>query len=228
MTIASARREVERFGWSSTLGALGLRALDRAADFHLLRAVALESVDAELSRCPPRYAHGFLDEAAIRRFSRDPANHLPGSFVDDALSHGDLCYGLFDGGVLASFGWYSRRPTPLDHGLVFHVGPGHVYKYNSYTRPEHRAQRLHAKGAMHALHELRRQGATALVGFIDGANQSSRKSWRRMGALELGTVYVLRTDDRCFLHVDAGCRRYGLRIALPAGPDEQDGRVAAR
>ncbi len=212
MTIASTRREIERFGWASALTALGLRALDRGADFHVLRAIGVARVRPELWQPPPRYSHGFLDAGAVRRFARDAENHLPEAFVEDALAHGDLCYGLLDGGVLASFGWYSRRPTPIEHGLVFDVGPGHAYKYNSYTRPEHRGQRLHAIGAMRALAALQAEGVTGLVGYVDGANLGSRKSWRRMGCEDLGAVYVLRAGDRCFLHLDEGCRRHGLRI----------------
>lgn len=218
MSIESARREIERFGWPAALRARGLRAAGRAVDFRVLRALGIERPSPEFLELPPRYAHRFLGEAALRRLAGSAECDMPAELLDAALEAGDRCHAILDGEVLASYGWYSRRPTPIEHGLVLHVrDPRCVYMYKAYTRPEYRGQRLHAIGVTLALRALLAEGANGLVSFVDAANLSSLRSSYRMGYEDLGLVYVLRRGARAFVHCDAECERHGLRIeALPA------------
>ena len=61
------------------------------------------------------------------------------AFLDMALAKGDECYGFFDGEVLASYGWYSRRPTEMDApGFEFRFDPRFIYMYKGYTHRDHR------------------------------------------------------------------------------------------
>src|SRR5689334_3305655 len=117
MNIESVRRSFARFGWSRSLQAKGLEILGRAADFHVLCVLLVERPTVDVTLPSRRYTHGFLGEGAIRRFAEDPMVNTTQAFIDDALSRGDRCYAVLDGGVLASFRWFGRDLTPLEHGL---------------------------------------------------------------------------------------------------------------
>ena len=50
-------------------------------------------------------------------------------------SEGDRCYALFDGELLAAYGWYSDLPTPIDEHFVLHFDRAYTYMYAGYTLP---------------------------------------------------------------------------------------------
>jgi hypothetical protein len=234
MNVQSVRRAVARFGWSRNLRAKGLLVLGSAVDFHALRVLVVERPSLDLSLPSRRCTHGFLGEAAIRRFAQDPVCDMTPAFLDDALSRGDRCHAILDGEVLASFRWYSRHLTLMEHGLACQADPRHVYAYHGFTRPQYRGRRLHAIGAARALDVLRTEGIVGLIGVVDAANLSSLKSHAHMSAVDVGGCYVLRVDGRSFLRVDASVVRRGIRIetAPPGrrGPVEtpaQSGKLAA-
>ena len=56
----------------------------------------------------------FLTEEMLRRFGRDPENNMSKSFLEEALAKGDECYGILDGTRLASYGWYSTKPSRIE------------------------------------------------------------------------------------------------------------------
>jgi hypothetical protein len=224
MNIESVRRDVVRFGWPTTLLARGLSTLGRAADFHVLRVLAVERPHVATPLPPRRYTHGFLGEGVLRRFAQDPTSQMSAAFLDQALSRGDRCFAILDGDVLASFSWYSRRRTPMVYGLVVNAGARFVYAYNVYTRPQYRGRRLHAIGAARALEALRAEAGDAVAGLVscvDAANLTSLRSHDHTGYHELGACSVLCAGGRTFVHVDASIRRRGVLIerALPGeGP----------
>jgi hypothetical protein len=218
MNIESVRRAIARFGWSSNLRAKGLLILGNAVDFHALRVLVVEHPRLDLTLPSRRYTYGFLGEGAIRRFAQDPVCDMTPAFLDDALSRGDRCHAILDGDVLASFRWYSRHLTIMEHGLACRPDPRHAYAYHGFTRPQYRGRRLHAIGAARALDVLRTEGIIGLLGVADAANLSSLKSHVHMGAEDIGGCYVLRAGGRSFLRVDASVVRRGIGIeAAPPG-----------
>ncbi len=220
MNIESVRRSVARFGWSSSLRAKGLEVLGRAVELHVMRVLLIERPTLDLVLPSRRYTHGFLGEGAIRRFALDPVCDMSTAFVDEAISRGDRCYAILDGSVLASFRWFSRHLTPMDHGVSCQAGPRRAYVYHGFTRPQYRGRRLHATVAARALEVFRTEGVDGIIGVVDGANLSSLKSFARIGAEDLGACYVLRASGHTFMRVEASVERCGVRIerALPAQP----------
>jgi len=54
-------------------------------------------------------------------------------------ARGDRCYALFDGELLAAYGWYSDLPTPIDEHFVLHFDRTYTYMYGvGYTLPAYR------------------------------------------------------------------------------------------
>ena len=136
-------------------------------------------------------------------------------FAREALDHGDECFGVLDGGVLASYGWYSNRPshiTELSEDLLLHFDPGYLYMYKGYTLPSHRGERLHGLGMALALREALRRGCRGLVSTIEANNFSSLRSSYRMGYRRFGRVYAGRPFGKFRARATAGCRAYGFRV----------------
>src|SRR5882672_2783246 len=149
MTVRTAagriRNSLAMIGLAHTLHDLALRAANRALVIKILRGMTAERVNADYLACREPYRSMFLDEKRLRGFGRDPANDLPESFLDEALAQGDECYGILDGELLAAYGWYSRRPTPIDPpDLLLDPGDRYVYMYKGFTHPGHRGRRRRA------------------------------------------------------------------------------------
>jgi hypothetical protein len=206
------RKDVKNFGVSRALYGLTFRAVNRAVDLKVLTCVVVREPDPEFAKHDPRFACSFLSADRLRALSSDPPNQLEPAFLEDALAKGDECFGILDGETLASYGWYSNRPTDIDGEVRLSFSARYVYMYKGFTRPSHRGQRLHAIGMTLALAAYRERGFDGLVSYVDSTNHSSLKSCYRMGYQPFGHVVLLRAFGRPRIYNDAGCRRYDLRV----------------
>jgi len=213
---AAARRirsSVATVGVANTLHDVALRAANRVMLFKILKGVTIDRVDQAFLACPEPYRPMFLEEEALRQFSRDPANEIPLGFLEDALARGDQCYGFLAGDTLAAYGWYTTKPTPLDvPGLALSFSDQYVYMYKGFTHPLHRGRRLHAIGMTRALDSYLARGMKGLVSYVESNNFASLKSCFRMGYVEFGSIYVLKLFGLCLTHPTAGCRPYRFRV----------------
>lgn len=235
MNIEASWREIQRFGARDALAAKALRVLDRKIHIELWRALAVTTPRPELSQVPPGHTAGFLDEATIRRFSRDPAYDLSDAFVDGAFAAGDRCHGIMRGETLVSYSWYSRIATPLDDEVLLHFDPRWVYMFKAFTHPDHRGRKLNGVNITLALARYRAEGAAGMLSYVNASNLASLRSSHGMGQEDLGSLYVLRVLGRCFIHPDKGCVKHGLsaeqaprpappktvRVPAAATPDER-------
>jgi hypothetical protein len=206
------RKSAADFGWPAALQAVAQGAVNRVALFRVLKCVQVSEVDPRYLEIDARFQHRFLDQDALRRFSAEPKNDLPASFLDQALAKGDQCYGILDGDRLASFGWYSVVPTMISDDLRLHFDRRRVYMYKGFTDPDYRGQRLHAIGMTWALKLFRERGADGLVSYVDANNFDSLRSCYRMGYHDVGQIFFLRTADRYWIHADADCRAFGVSL----------------
>ena len=233
--------EVRRHGLAHTLYDVALKTVNRAVILKILRGVRIERPDPAFLECPGRYTPMFLPEKMIRDFARDEATGMPTTFVAEALSKGDECFGFLEGETLAAYGWYSSRPTRIDPpDLVLSFGGAYVYMYKGFTDPRHRGQRLHAIGMTMALRHYLSRGFRGIVSYVESNNFDSLKSCNRMGYAQFGSVYAVRILGRYLTYSSPGCRKYQFRVApytapeLPPSPDgaagtsAQRGRTAAR
>lgn len=210
VNIDASLLEIRRFGVRDALLAKSLRVLDRTAHFEVWRALGVTRPKPELREPPPGHSAGFLDEATIRRFARDPVYDVTSEFIDGAMAAGDECHGIIVGDVLANYSWYSRTATPLDDEILLRFDPAWAYMFKAWTHPAHRGQKLNGIGVTRALDHYQAEGAKGVLSYVNASNLSSLKSSYGMGQEDLGTLYVLRARGRCFIHADAGCVRHGL------------------
>lgn len=211
--IGKLRSIARTWGLASALHALSLRAVNLIFRFKVLRGVSIERADSNFLQCPERYTAAFLSAAGLREFAADGENGLTQSFVEEALSKGDECYGICDGGRLVSYGWYSMEPTRIDPpDLFLGFNREYVYMYKGFTAPRFRGQRLHAIGMTLALDHYLSRGFKGLVSYIESNNFDSLRSSFRMGFVQFGSLYVMEIIGRHITYCGRGCERFELRL----------------
>ena len=214
--LETAALKIRRHGVAATLYEAAVRAASAVADFKILRGVFVDRPDPAYLACA--YEAKLLDEAAVRKFARDPANEMSQEFVDAALARGDQCYAIVDGDRLAAYGWYAFGATPIGlPGVLLYYSPGYVYMYKGFTHGDYRGQRLHAIGMTRALQHYLALGYKGIVSYVESTNFDSLKSCYRMGYTAFGTVYVLRAFGRWRGFSSKGCEQYSFRVLPGAG-----------
>ena len=209
-TLDNARR----YGTAAAMRELVCRAANKLVDLRILRAmvVCLSDVgDASLFDAQGLNAR-FASDAELATYAAAGEYELSDAFLRDARARGDRCYALFDGKALAAYGWYARRPTPIDDYYVLHFDTSHTYMYKGYTVQAYRGRRLHAIGMCRALRAFSEEGSAGLVSWVDANNFSSLQSVARMGYRIFGDVYLLRAGELALATATQGCRDYGFRV----------------
>lgn len=197
--LAKLTELVQRAGVGEAAVALGLTAAARAVNLRVLQVVSItrELLEPYYLELPAEFGAGFVDEAQLVPYViANPELEMSPDFVRDACSRGDLCYAITRDGELASYGWYSNRPTEIFDGLTFHFDKSYTYMYKGYTVPEFRGRRLHAIGMSRALDEVAHRGFRGLVSFVDRANVASLKSVYRMGYRQVAKIAIVPINGR--------------------------------
>ncbi len=213
------KRNIRSFGLAKTMEDIVLRGVNRVCVLKILKGVRVESVNPEFLKCDERYRSQFLDQDALREFSKNPEYELSPRFLDEALEKGDSCYAILDGSRLAAYGWYSNRPTAIDlPGLVLHFDPRYVYMYKGFTHDDYRGQRLHAVGMTRALAAYLESGYKGIISYVEYNNYASLRSCYRMGYQDFGEAYAFGFAGQFLLHSSPGCRQYAFGLRRDASP----------
>jgi hypothetical protein len=232
MLFSSLRRTVRELGWSGVAEVVALRAANRATYVRSWRVLDVSALRPPGATADPRLRHGFLDEETLLGAQRDSDLDLPDEFVTEAFAKGDSCYGFLDGDRLINFGWFSTAPTILCDDRMVCVPSGYVYSYKDFTHPSHRGQRLHAIGKTMALRAYLGLGYRGMVCSVSSTNLASLRSLHRVGAKEVGRLFVVRAGRLRITQVDEACAALGVsvRIRSAAAPmlDPDDRRSPAR
>ncbi|SDI20470.1 GNAT family N-acetyltransferase [Pseudomonas panipatensis] len=211
--IQKSQLKIRQHGLANTAHQALLKVVNSVLLFKILRGLTLQKVDPRFLELPAHYRGLFLSEAMLRHYASDPRNELPEDFLDAALAKGDQCYGIFDGERLASYGWYSRKPTHIEPEVLdLHFAAGYVYMYKGFTHHDYRGQRLHAIGMNLALQHYLEAGAKGLVSYVESANFDSLKSCYRLGYVDTGSIYLMRLFGRYLSFASGGCRPFGLAL----------------
>lgn len=212
--VGQVARTVRQVGVLRGLYDLALRAVNRLVYFRVLEALHIQTPDPKALERRGEYGYGFLSRALILSFALDPQYEMSEAFLAEALAKDDRCYGIVHGNRLASYGWYSTRPTiALNDDLELRFDPAYVYMYKGFTHEDYRGQRLHAAGMALALEEHRAQGSKGIVSYVESNNFSSLKSCYRMGYEPFGRIVVLRARGRYYIGASEGCRARGFALA---------------
>lgn len=211
--------KLRRHGLLDTCHLAWVNLVNTVLPFKILRGVQVDRPDAAFLDCPGGYTGAFLPAEALAAFARDPATELSAEFLESALQAGDQCYAICDGGQLASYGWYSIRPTPAGSAeLLLHFSSRYVYMYKGFTDTRYRGQRLHAIGMTRALQHYLSKGYGGIVSYVESTNLDSLKSCARMGYRVFGSIYLVRIFGRTFAFSSPGCRRFDFRVEVAAAP----------
>ena len=204
---------IKHYGFLKTFEDIALRLLNRMVYFQVLKCIKIDRVDPKFLQCDEKFRGLFLPSAMLKELAQNAEYELPECFLNPALAKGDECYGFLDGDRLASYGWYSNKPTESSWpGLMIHFNGQYIYMYKGLTPGNYRGQRLHAIGMTRALEAYLARGYKGIVSYVEWNNFGSLKSCYRMGYKDFGTVYAVRLFNHYFLHSDAGCDRYGFRL----------------
>jgi len=202
------RRDIEYFGPVKTFYDLLVRMINRVVFCKILKGIKVETVNPDYLETDQGFQWQFLSKAQLEELANNPDHDITAGFLQAALEKGDECYGALDGQVLASYGWYSNKPTETSDELTLHFASEYIYMYKGFTHPKYRGKRLHAIGMNRALQEYRNQGYKGLVSYIESNNFSSLKSAHRMGYQGFGRVVILKIGNHPFIYASPGCREY--------------------
>jgi hypothetical protein len=233
MNIRSAVSSIERTFQSHGLRAaaydLAIRAANTFITWKNLQCIVITDPNPACANVVPPYRHAVLDREALRSFSRTDDYELTPEFVVEALDKGDECHGILHGDELASYGWYSARPTLLNDELRVHFSREYLYMFKGFTLRKHRGQRLHAIGMTLALMKYRAAGYKGLVSIVETNNFDSLKSCYRMGYLPCGNIRYAKLARTYLIRGDAGCKAFGfdLRPVSSTRETESSEMVAA-
>lgn len=207
-----------QFGLRAAAADIAFRAARRFVDLKVLRGVVL-TMDT--------VAPGFLEEDAGFRWSFVGAEALHAAldagvplamdhaFIDEATSRGDRCYAASSPEGIASYGWYSTRPTAVTviaDDMVLHFDTAYAYMYRGYTLPAYRGKRLHGIGMARAMRSLVEAGSRGLVSVVDSTNTASLTSCYRLGYHDFGRLYCARVAGRFATYATSGCTAYAFRL----------------
>jgi hypothetical protein len=142
-----------------------------------------------------------LERAELQRYTEQPEYGISARFLAGIADRGDLCFGAFVGRRLASYRFFSLRPTAIDSYLSFHFPPRWVYAYKAFTHPAWRGKRLHRQLFTRSMPVVRNwvQRMEEPLGFVTlvlSDNNSSANALTRLGFEPIESFSVLRIVSR--------------------------------
>ena len=194
---------------------LRCRAVNRLMQFQELEAMVIGP--AKLRDSTPLEAPGFhgrfMRSGDLDGVAGQDGYDLDPCVVDEALARGDRCYGLFDDGdQLASYGWYSSRPTNVDEHFYVRFDPRFVYMYKGYTLPAYRGRHLYEVGIRQALESLSAEGRQGLVSCVMSNNFAALKATERLGYHIFGRVILVRAGELAAAIASDSCQAFGFDV----------------
>jgi hypothetical protein len=213
-------KDVYRFFVTLSLGQFLFKCLvwtaQRLTYFKIFRIMSLYLADVDPAYLAevPGFAGRFLDRESIGKFANDPIYDLPQSFLDQALANGDECYAFMQGDVLASYGWYSDKPSMIGDQLQFHFDNTYIYRQRAFTLPKFRGRRLHAFGMAAGARDYEERGYKGMVSLVEGQNYNALRSIYRVGFRIFGTIYVIKLFGRYFIRASKGCEKHSCTMTV--------------
>jgi hypothetical protein len=198
---------------SDTVYDLFYRGVNRLAPLMVLKCIAVHTVDRRFLQAPGGYRCEFLDPERLLRLSENPEYQLGRDFLDEAIGKGDQCFAIFDAHRLASYGWYSIKPTKVNQDLELQFDKRYIYMYNGFTHPNYRGQRLHAIGKTMALDHYLNQGYRGTVSWVEANNVRSLRSCYRMGYRDFGEMYIIKLLRKYLILRSKGCKDYEFEVS---------------
>lgn len=107
----------------------------------------------------------------------------------ERLGRGARCHAALRDGRIASVTWTSTGSGRIEFlDRAFSLAPDEVYLFDSFTRPEHRGQRLQAALCARVLAGFRAAGYRVAITMIAPENRPNIRSRMRSGFVRTGTM----------------------------------------
>jgi hypothetical protein len=214
--VATRANEVAKnFGRRAAVHDLQQRLVNRLVPFQVLKGMTatVDEIDQSLLDAGGLQTR-FVTRAELRAAASvaEVADEMSLDFIDEAIAHGDECFGIFDGRELVSFGWYSNQPTQISDSLTLCFDRAWMYMYKGYTLRSHRGKRLHGIGMSLALHAYTQRGSRGLISYVRSTNFQSLRSTERMGYHIFGEIYIAEPAGRPLIWATPGCAAYDFRV----------------
>lgn len=220
--VSSIERNFQSHGLRAAVYDVAIRAANTFMTWKNLQCIVISDPNPACADVAPPYRHVVLDREALLSFSKTDDYELKSEFVLEALDKGDECHAILHGDELASYGWYSPRPTLLNEELRVHFSREYLYMFKGFTLRKHRGQRLHAIGMTLALMKYRAAGYKGLVSIVETNNFDSLKSCYRMGYLPCGNIWYAKLASKYLIRADAACRAFGFDLRPVSAMRETD------
>lgn len=196
----------------------------------VLKCLCSRAVNDELLPLDTRYRAGFVDAAALRDYVGRVDYELPSGVFQSAVAAGDACFAIHEGRTLAAYQWYSTRAHAFADTVDVQWRPGLVYLHHAFTHPSYRGRRLNATATTLALRHYLAQGQAGVVCCVENDNQTSLRSFSRVGFYHVGTIVAFKVGrllgvrpsrnsllDRFIVYNSPGCRSLGFRFVTRRG-----------
>jgi hypothetical protein len=220
--VSSVERNFHNHGLRAAVYDAAVRAANAFVTWKNLQCIVITGPKPEYANVEPPYRHVVLDREALLSFSETDEYELQREFVTEALDKGDECHAILHGDELASYGWYSRRPTLLNDALRVHFSREYMYMFKGFTLHKHRGHRLHAIGMTLALMKYRAAGYKGLVSIVERNNVDSLKSCYRMGYVPCGNIRYVKLAGTYLIRPDAACKTFGFDLQRVSSTPEND------
>src|SRR5438093_4848225 len=127
--------DLENFGLRATLYRVACSAINRLTYFTVLKCMTISTVNPNYLKGNNKYSYMVLTPDMLFEFAKHQDYELSEEFLQQALKKGDECYGILDGDTLASYGWYSNKPTigsDISDAMRIHFTNDYIYMYKGY------------------------------------------------------------------------------------------------
>lgn len=214
MTFQTLKRTKQKYGTSGVLKILNYSLRNKVGFYKELQGltVTMDTLDHSYLKGDPKYTFRFLTHNELHHYANNAQNKISKSFLDKAFSKGDFCYAVLEGSKLASYGWYSSKPTLINKELELIFDPKWIYMYKGYTLPEFRGQRLHAIGMARSLADFSKKGYKGIISYVETNNFASLSSCSRMGYTHFGKVEVKKVHNSYKISADLECKNYNFTV----------------
>jgi hypothetical protein len=204
----------EKFGYPAVLHSIKYNLINKLTFYKELQGmtVTMESLDPKYLEGNEKYTYRFLTEEELHNYSKDSNNFISEEFLQKVLEKGDYCYAVLDGDKLASYGWYSSKPTCIADDLSLHFDGSWIYMYKGFTALDYRGQRLHAIGMARSLKAFTEKGFKGIISYVETNNYASLRSCQRMGYKNFGKVIVKKGFSGYRIKPEESCSKYSFNV----------------
>jgi hypothetical protein len=206
----------KKFGYGAVSHALKYSLINKFTFYKELQGltVTMETLDPRYLEIDEKYTCRFLTKEELHAYARDEANQITTQFLDETLPKGDFCYAILEGDVLASYGWYSDKPTHISSDLKLVFDPSWIYMYKGYTLPAYRGQRLHAIGMARSLQAFTEKGYKGIISYVETNNFPSLRSCDRMGYKNFGRIKIIKKGGGYQITPESACAAYNFSVEV--------------